>query len=128
VTRAPSLNEIDVAGLSELITERDDLVFVDVRESEEYAAGHIPGAISAPTGTLEHATDEESVARNEALLQARELVVVVYCENGRRSRASAEQLLRRGFTQIYWLVDGLKSWQSSGLPLLHKEARTPRRR
>jgi rhodanese-related sulfurtransferase len=128
VTRAASLNEIDVAGLSELITEREDVVFVDVRESEEYAAGHIPGAISAPAGTLEHATDEDSVARNEALLQARELIVVVHCDDGRRSRVAAEQLLKHGFTQIYWLVDGLKSWQSNGLPLLRKEARTPRRR
>ena len=123
MTTAPAVNEIDVAGLSELMSERDDIAFVDVRESEEYAVGHIPGAIAAPIGTLEHATDAESVARNEALIAARELVVVVYCEDGRRSRPAAEQLLKLGFTRIYWLVDGLKSWQSNGLPLLHKETR-----
>jgi rhodanese-related sulfurtransferase len=118
--------EIDVAGLSELMSERDDIVFVDVRESEHYADGHIPGAIAAPVGTLEHATDAESVARNDALLQARESVLVVYCDDGRRSRIAAEQLAKRGFSKIYWLIDGVKSWQSSGLPLLRKETRAPR--
>lgn len=128
MTAASAVNEIDVAGLSELMTERDDIVFVDVRESEEYAVGHIPGAIAAPIGTLEHATDADSIARNDALVEARELLIVVYCEDGRRSRQAAEQLLMLGFSRIYWLVDGLKSWQSNGLPLLRKEGRGSRRR
>lgn len=126
MTRLASVNEIDIAGLSELMTEREDLVFVDVRESEDYGAGHIPGAIAAPIGTLEHAIDEDSIARNEALLQARGLALVVYCEDGRRSHLAAEQLSTVGFSEVYWLAGGVKSWQSNGLPLLYKGARKPR--
>lgn len=127
MTRAPALNEVDVAGVSELITERDDVVFIDARESEDYAIGHIPGAVSAPAGTLVHATDSDSVARNDSLLLARESPVIVYCEDGRRSRVAAEYLLKRGFSQVYWLTEGLNGWRSNDLPLLPTRTRIPRR-
>jgi rhodanese-related sulfurtransferase len=126
MTSQPVLCEIDVAGVSELINERDDIVFVDVRETEEFVGGHIPSAISAPLGTLEHATDDDSIARNEALLQAKSATVVVYCDVGRRNRVAAQRLIKLGFSQVYWLSEGLNGWQSNGLPLLRKEARKPR--
>lgn len=118
MTRAVS--EIDVVQLNELIAARDDIVFVDVRESEEYASGHIPGAIAVPLGTLDHAVDATSIARNDALLQAWTTTLVVYCDDGRRSRVAADQLHQFGCPRVHWLIDGLNGWQSNGLPLLHK--------
>jgi rhodanese-related sulfurtransferase len=110
--------DISAADITELMTARDDVVFIDVRESEEFSQGHIPGAVAAPLGTLEHAVDRDSIARNDALIAARDAIAVVYCDNGERSRTAAEQLEDYGYRRVHRLVEGLKGWQSSGLPLI----------
>jgi rhodanese-related sulfurtransferase len=112
------MQEISLHELDDLITNHDDVIIVDVREREEYATGHIPGALIVPVGSLENAVDEESIARDEELLSARASAVVVICDDGRRSRVAAGQLARHGFQTVYWLADGLKQWQSAGFPLV----------
>jgi len=86
--------------------ERTGAVVVDVREPAEYAAGHVPGAISIPQAELALRLDE--------LAPDRDLLVV--CEGGSRSARAARFLHQRGFSKVTNLAGGTSSWRSSGLP------------
>jgi glyoxylase-like metal-dependent hydrolase (beta-lactamase superfamily II)/rhodanese-related sulfurtransferase len=87
--------------------EQTQAVVLDVREPGEYAAGHVPGAISIPQADL--ATRLEAVPR-----QAEVLVV---CESGVRSARAARFLKQRGFQRITNLVGGTAAWRQAGLPI-----------
>ncbi|WP_346008544.1 rhodanese-like domain-containing protein [Janibacter terrae] len=76
---------------------------LDVREPDEYASGHVPGARPVPLGSLEGALDE---------LPAGGAVYVV-CATGGRS-ASAADALRRAGIEAYSVAGGTTGWQASG--------------
>lgn len=65
---------------------------VDVRTTQEFAAGHIPGAIHIPVHEIERRSNE---------LGAKDKPIVVYCRSGNRSASATRMLKARGFTQIY---------------------------
>jgi phage shock protein E len=65
---------------------------VDVRTPDEFAAGHIPGAINIPVQQLETRIHE---------LEPREGTVVLYCRSGRRSGDAARMLKRAGFALVH---------------------------
>ena len=94
----------------ELLARADDgtVLVLDVRPTEEYEAGHIPGAISVPFGELE--------SRLAALPPETE--VVAYCRGPYCVLApQALQLLRRHGYQARRLQDGLPEWRRAGLPV-----------
>ncbi|MBQ8647612.1 MAG: rhodanese-like domain-containing protein [Oscillospiraceae bacterium] len=76
-----------------LMDGHTDEVVLDVREPDEYAAGHIPGAVLLPVGSI----DGESAA---ALIPGRDTLVLVYCRSGRRSQTAAEVLAGLGYTDV----------------------------
>ncbi|MCB9653382.1 MAG: rhodanese-like domain-containing protein [Deltaproteobacteria bacterium] len=67
-------------------------ILVDVRTTQEFAAGHIPGAIHIPVHEIERRSNE---------LGAKDKPIVVYCRSGNRSASATRMLKARGFTQIY---------------------------
>lgn len=71
----------------------DSLVVVDVRTQEEYAEGHIPGAICVPNESIVDAQPEE--------LPDLEQTILVYCRSGRRSKEAAQKLADMGYTNVY---------------------------
>jgi hydroxyacylglutathione hydrolase len=79
---------------------------VDVREPHEYAAGHVPGALSIPQADLAIHLDQ--------LPRDRELLVV--CEGGSRSARAAHFLKQVGFSKVTNLAGGTSAWRRSGLP------------
>lgn len=76
-------------------------VILDVRTEEEYAEGHIPGAILIP--------DYEITQKAEAILTDKDQMILVYCRSGRRSKNAAEALLALGYTNI-WEFGGIIDW------------------
>ena len=82
---------------------------LDVREPDEFAAGHLPGALNIPRGVLEF--------RGPALLQDRESALVVYCKTGARSVLATRVLNLMGYGQAVCLVGGFDPWALSGLPV-----------
>ena len=86
--------------------ERTRAAVVDVRETSEYEAGHVPGAISIPQADL--------ATRLADLPRERELLVV--CEGGTRSLRAAHFLKQVGFEQVANLVGGTSAWREAGLP------------
>lgn len=93
--------------------QRGEVVVLDVRPAEEYRAGHIPGAISAP--------DRELDGHLAGLPADRE--VVVYCR-GRYCvlAARAAQYLRGQGVRVWCLAGGLQGWRQSGYPVESSQA------
>jgi adenylyltransferase/sulfurtransferase len=87
--------------LQEWYDNKHAFVLLDVRETEEYAAGHLPGARNIPLSTME----AELVAANEGL------PTVLYCQKGGRS-AKAAMLLRRRqpSLEVLELAGGMDGW------------------
>jgi rhodanese-related sulfurtransferase len=94
----------------EAYSHREGYQFIDVRQTYEFEAGHVEGAV--------HMTLQEVPARYEDLDRSRP--VVVTCQVGQRSALAAEFLTGKGFT-AHNLAGGLESWIEEGLPLVASE-------
>ena len=90
---------IDSARAEELIASVDDLVVLDVRTPEEFAAGGLPGAILIDI-------NNPSFTSEVSALDA-DLPYLVYCRSGNRSATAVEIMEDLGFTEIYELADGI---------------------
>ncbi|BDG16044.1 rhodanese-like domain-containing protein [Thermus brockianus] len=81
---------------------------VDVRTPQEFAQGHVPGAINLPV---------EEVARWADTLP-KDKPVYLYCRSGNRSRQAAEYLKGKGYTNLYNVEGGVLAIESAGYPLV----------
>ena len=92
--------------LARRLEDGDDLVVLDVRPAAEYAAGHLPGAVSIPVGELRRRLAELPADRE----------VVAYCRGPYCAFAhEAVGLLREEGFAARRLEDGLPEWQAAGL-------------
>jgi rhodanese-related sulfurtransferase len=89
----------------------DDAVILDVREPDEWAAGHAPGAIHIPLGELPSRLAELSAASAEGS------PVAVTCRGGGRSSRAVAWLTQQGY-DVANLDGGMKAWQSAGKPMI----------
>ena len=83
-----------------------DHILIDVRTPEEFASGHIPGAVNI-------AVDKLAQRLNEV---PQDKPVVLYCRSGNRSGQAAQLLDRAGYAQIYDL-GGITTWAQQGFPV-----------
>ena len=79
----------------------DGHIIIDVRRTDEYEAGHIPGAVCIPNESIGSAQPEE--------LPDLEQVILVYCRSGNRSKQAAQKLADIGYTKVYEF-GGILSW------------------
>ena len=104
---------VPAVGAPELVAReaaRDPaLVVLDVRTPEEYAAGHVPGAINVPHDQIEGRLAELSGLRDKD--------VVVYCKSGRRAALALEVLGRNGYTRLSHLDGDMQGWSAAGRPV-----------
>jgi rhodanese-related sulfurtransferase len=89
--------------------------FVDVREPDEYAGGHIPGARSFPRGFLEVRADLEHKKR-DPWLEDRDRKLILYCGGGHRSALAALSLKEMGFRRVLSLAGGWTRWTELEFP------------
>jgi rhodanese-related sulfurtransferase len=85
-------------------------VVLDVRTPEEYASGHVPGAILLPIGELESSLDNLQVYKDKE--------VAVICKSGGRSARATKLLRRNGFEGAQNVLGGTDAWIASGLPVI----------
>src|SRR3954467_8781221 len=96
-------------------------VLVDVRESDEVAAGKIPGAVHVPRGYLE--------SRIEGNVADRDQHLVLYCASGNRSAYAARTLQEDlGYTNVESLKGGITLWKDRGYPVEVPRSLTPEQR
>src|SRR4051812_21628339 len=99
------IQEVDPAEVSEHLG--NGITLIDVRESEEWDAGHIPGAKHVPRGYLE--------SRIEAAAPDKDARVVVYCASGQRSALAADTLQELlGYTNVASMNGGMTLWKDRG--------------
>jgi rhodanese-related sulfurtransferase len=110
VSHAADTPKIDQASLLKRIEKKDtSLVILDVRTPEEYAAGHVPGAINIPYTHLPSRISEVADAADKD--------IVVYCTIGVRAEQGAERLRENGFTKLLHLDGDMKAWEAQKRPL-----------
>jgi rhodanese-related sulfurtransferase len=85
-----------------------DAVVLDVREPEEFSAGHILNAINVPAATLEGSGELEAY---------RGRPVIVCCRTGPRAARAGALLHKQGFASVFKLSGGIQAWEGAGLPL-----------
>ncbi|HEX2450558.1 MAG TPA: MBL fold metallo-hydrolase [Gemmatimonadales bacterium] len=109
--------EVDRVGVDALDTDGRG-VLVDVREPEEYIAGHVPGAINIPQADLASRLDE--LPREQPLL--------VICQLGMRSLRAAQFLRQAGFTRVATVQGGTSAWFTAGRSMVtgEKPVKLPR--
>ena len=85
-------------------------VVIDVREYDEYAAGHLPGAINIPRGVLEFKIGmvPECAKKDGAFL--------IYCRTSGRAALSAVQLQKIGYSNIISMNGGFEVWNTEQRP------------
>lgn len=96
--------------------DREGWHFVDVREPDEFEAGHIPGARLSPRGFLEVKADLEHPKRDPWWAD-RQRKLVVYCGGGHRSALAARSLLEMGFERVVSMAEGWRGWSTRGYPI-----------
>ena len=89
---APIAEKINAESAKNMI-DASGVTIVDVRSAEEYASGHVPGAILAPLDKL--ADDAET------LLPDKDATLLVYCRSGNRSAQAVSLLQQLGYTRLY---------------------------
>lgn len=101
-------HEIALTQADEAIRNAD--VLVDVREADEYAAGHIPGAVHMSRGLLEFKMS------GSPELAARDLNIVLYCKTSGRAALAAVQLQAMGYLKVSSIAGGFDAWVAAGKP------------
>jgi molybdopterin/thiamine biosynthesis adenylyltransferase/rhodanese-related sulfurtransferase len=107
------ISEIEPAELRDRLGE---VAVLDIRETEEYEQGAIPGAVFAPRGVLEAVVGIHVPDPDQA--------VVLYCAGGARSALAALTLAEMGYTRVWSLAGGFNRWKREGLPWRSPETLT----
>ena len=113
----PQIRELMPWDVDALRQTAPELLIVDVREADEYATGHIQGALHVPRGVLETACDWGYAETVPALAQARDKPVVLVCRSGNRTALAALTLQIMGYKQVYSMKTGIRGWNDYELPL-----------
>ena len=103
------IQEVAVADAEQALLDAD--VLIDVREQDEYAAGHLPGAIHASRGMLEF-----KLSGNPAL-SVRDLKIVLYCKTSGRAALAACALHDMGYLNVQSIAGGFDAWAAAGKPV-----------
>lgn len=108
------LEPVTRADLLRRLKRKDDLIILDVRPPEEYAAGHLPTAVSVPLAELRRRLRE----------LPRDKEVVAYCRGPYCAFAhKAIRVLHQAGFRARRLEDGLPEWKAAGLPVVAAEHR-----
>ncbi len=112
-----SITEVDTA---EAERRTGTAVFLDVRESDEYEQGALPGAVHIPRGRLEISV--------EARISDKSAPIVAYCAGGVRSAFAAKTLTELGYTDVVSMLGGFNRWKDEGRAWSTPAALTPEQR
>jgi len=102
------VKETNVAEVKKRMDAGEKLTLVDVREDNEWAKGHIPGAIHLSKGIIER--DVEKAIPNK------DQEVILYCGGGFRSALAADNLKKMGYKNAVSMDGGWRGWNEQGLP------------
>ena len=102
------IEEVTPRELHSRMEDGQALTIIDIRERDEYAQGHILGAVFLPRGYLE--------LQIERIQMDRSRPIILYCAAGVRSVLAARNLKEMGYENVASLITGFNGWKNNGLP------------
>jgi rhodanese-related sulfurtransferase len=107
--RGAGPKSITAEELAEQIQLSQAPLILDVRSEEEYAEGHIPGALTIPHDQLGDRLSEIDAAKTDE--------IVVYCRSGYRAGIAEKILIEAGYSDVRDLAGHMNAWKSGGYPI-----------
>ncbi len=105
-----SVQKVSVAEVKAVLDRKEKAFLLDVRDGEEYATGHLPGALNISRGTLEmHVFGK---------IPDREAKIYVYCKTSIRSALATQTLHELGYPNAILLDASLEDWSRAGYPVI----------
>lgn len=113
-----SQKHVRTIGMDEyrkLVDNPGSALIIDVREPQEFVAGHVPGAINIPRGLIDSQIWNLVGAPEKADM---ERSIILQCQSGKRATLAAQTLGELGFTQTTVVLMNLNDWQQTGNPFV----------
>ena len=102
------IREVTAAEARARVTSGGKARLIDVREDNEWGAGHAQGAEHMGRGIIERDIEQKAPDKEAEL--------ILYCGGGYRSALAADSLQRMGYRNVLSLAGGWKAWKEAGLP------------
>lgn len=103
------IKEVSIDDVKKMIDTKENIIFLDVTDKQEFEGGHLPGAIHISRGTLEF-----KVALN---IPDKNAKIVVYCGLDLRGPLATRTLNDLGYKNAVNMAGGLKAWKEAGYPV-----------
>jgi len=107
--RRPGGARAVTASEATMLINRENAQLIDVREANEYIAGHLVESRNIPAASLAERAGE--------LQQFKERPLILVCQSGARSQAACATLAKLRFVRVHNLEGGIAAWSEAGLPL-----------
>jgi len=121
--RYPTVKHLSTSCLAALLAKQDNIMLLDVREYQEYAVSHLPGAIQ-----IEPLSASNQPGFRPSASAVRNKIVIFYCSVGLRSSRMASEvqgeLKRSGALNVYNLDGGLFAWHNQNRVMANRNGRT----
>lgn len=105
-----AVRKVSAADVKAAIDKKEKVIFLDVRDGEEYSAGHLPGALNISRGTLElHVFGK---------IPDRDARIYVYCKASARSALATKTLQELGYTNAFLMDATFEDWIRAGYPVI----------
>ncbi len=117
----PQIKEYYPWDIEEKLDSNDDMLFLDVRENQEYDTMCIEDSLHVPRGILETAVEWDHEETEPELVEARDREIIVVCRSGSRSVFAVYTLMQMGYNNVSSLKTGLRGWNEYDLPLVDME-------
>lgn len=101
-----NVREISADNVKAMMERKQSILLVDVREDNEWEAGHLPGAVHISRGLLEKGIEQKAPDEKTP--------IVLYCHSGARSALAAQSLQKMGYTNVSSMAGGIAAWQEKG--------------
>lgn len=103
------VKETNVADVKRRMDGGEKFMLIDVREDNEWANGHLPGAVHLGKGVIERDVEQRIPDASSKL--------ILYCGGGYRSALAADSLQKMGYRNVESMDGGWKGWVQAGLPV-----------
>ena len=103
------IKETDIEAVRKKIEQDVEFLLIDVREKDEWLAGHIRSALHVSKGVIERDINECAPTLDTS--------IVLYCGGGSRSALAADNLRKMGYSNVLSMSGGFRAWKAANYPI-----------
>lgn len=103
-----TIHEVSINDVKKMLETKEKLIVLDVRDSQEFEEGHLPGAINISRGSLEF--------KAAMIIPDKDVKMIVYCGLDLRSPLATKSLNDLGYKKAVNMIGGLQAWKEAGYP------------